>query len=120
MAELKLDLLVIPTYSKYTLGVADASTYPTDPPSVSSATIEVTVPGFGTILKPFSVQDFNVFTMSNLGLVPVGSQQPLPDGIYRLKYSVAPAYENYVEKSIMRIEQLQEKFDEAFMKLDIH
>jgi hypothetical protein len=119
MAELKLDLLVIPTYSKYTLGVADASTYPTDPPSVSSATIEVTVPGFGTILKPFSVQDFNVFTMSNLGLVPVGSQQPLPDGIYRLKYSVAPAYENYVEKSIMRIEQLQEKFDEAFMKLDM-
>ena len=81
MAELKLDLLVIPTYSKYTLGVADASTYPTDPPSVSSATIEVTVPGFGTILKPFSVQDFNVFTMSNLGLVPVGSQQPLPSSL---------------------------------------
>lgn len=119
MADLKLDLLVIPTYSKYTLGVADASTYPTNPPAVSSATIEVTVPGFGTIFKPFSVQDFNVFTTSNLGISDVGDQQPLPDGVYRLKYSVAPAYENYVEKSIMRTEQLQEKFDEAFMKLDM-
>lgn len=119
MEDLKLDILVIPTYSKYTLGVADASTYPTNPPAVSSATIEVTVPGFGTIFKPFSVQDFNVFTTSNLGISPIGQQQPLPDGVYHLKYSVAPAYENYVEKSIMRVEKLQEKFDEAFMKLDL-
>jgi hypothetical protein len=32
---------------------------------------------------------------------------------------VAPAYENFVEKTIIRVEQLQEKFDEAFMKLDM-
>lgn len=119
MSELKLDLLVIPTYNKYTLGVADASTYPTDPPSVSSATIEVTVPGFGTILKPFSVQDFNIFTMSNLGICDINEQQPLPDGIYHLKYSVAPAYEYNVEKSIIRVDQIQEKFDDAFMRLDM-
>lgn len=119
MADLKLDILVIPTYSSTTLGVADASTYPTDPPSVSSATIEISVPGFGTVFKPFSVQDFNVFTTSNLGITEVGVVQPLPDGVYRLKYTVAPAYENYVERSIMRVEQLLEKFDNAFMKLDL-
>lgn len=119
MPDLKLDILVIPTYNVKTLGVADASVYPTNPPVVSGATIEITVPGFGTVIKPFSVNDFNVFTTSNLGISPAGIDQPLPDGVYRLKYSVAPAYINFVEKSIMRIEQLQEKFDEAFMKLDM-
>ena len=119
MADLKLDILVIPTYNVTTLGVADASVYPTNPPVVSGATIEITVPGFGTFFKPFSVNDFNIFTTSNLGISPVGVDQPLPDGVYRLRYSVAPAYINFVEKSIMRVEQLQEKFDGAFMKLDM-
>lgn len=119
MADLKLDILVIPTYNTTTLGVADASVYPTTPPVVSGATIEITVPGFGTFINPFSVNDFNIFTTSNLGITPPGIDQPLPDGVYRLKYSVAPAYKNFVEKSIMRVEQLQEKFDGAFMKLDM-
>ena len=110
MRDLKLDILVIPTYNVQTLGVADASVYPTDPPVVSGATIEIDVPGFGTVIKPFSVNDFNIFTTSNLGISPVGVYQPLPDGVYRLKYSVAPAYLNFVEKSFMRVERLQEKF----------
>jgi hypothetical protein len=119
MADLKLDILVIPTYNVQTLGVADASVYPTNPPVVSGATIEINIPGFGVVLRPFSVNDFNIFTTSNLGLSPVGVDQPLPDGVYRLRYSVAPAYQNFVEKSIMRVEKLQEKFDNAFMKLDM-
>jgi hypothetical protein len=45
--------------------------------------------------------------------------QPLPDGVYHLKYSIAPAYENYVEKSFMRVDKLQQRFDEAFMRLDM-
>jgi hypothetical protein len=119
MADLKLDILVIPTYNVTTLGVADASIYPTNPPVVSGASIEITVPALGTFIRPFSVNDFNIFTTSNLGITPVGVDQPLPDGVYRLKYSVAPAYQNFVEKSIMRVEQIQEKFDGAFMKLDM-
>ena len=119
MPDLKLDILVIPTYNVQTLGVADASVYPTDPPVVSGATIEIDVPGFGTVVKPFSVNDFNIFTTSNLGISPVGVYEPLPDGVYRLKYSVAPAYLNFVEKSIVRVDRLQEKFDNAFMKLDM-
>ena len=119
MADLKLDILVIPTYNVNTLGIADASVYPTSPPVVASPTIEIEVPGFGTFIKPFSVNDFNVFNTSNLGISPVGVYQPLPDGVYRFKYSVAPAYKNFVEKSIVRVDQLQEKFDNAFMKLDM-
>ena len=64
MADLKLDILVIPTYNTLTLGIADASVYPTNPPVVSGATIEINVPGFGIVFRPFSVNDFNVFNSS--------------------------------------------------------
>lgn len=119
MPTLKLDILVIPTYNTLTMAVADASTYPTDPPSVSSPTLEINVPNFGIVFVPFTVNELNVLSSSNLGITPVGTNDPLPDGIYYLKYTVAPANVNFVEKTFMRVERLQEKFDEAFMKLDM-
>ena len=118
MADLKLEILVVPTYNTLTLGIADASTYPVSP-AVTSPTIEITVPGFGVVSLPFNINDFNIFTSANLGLTPVGGLLPLPDGVYYLKYSVTPAYVNYVERTIIRVEKLQEKFDNAFMKLDM-
>jgi hypothetical protein len=119
MADLKLEILVVPTYNTLTLGIADASTYPVSP-AVQSPTIEITVPGFGVVSLPFNINDFNIFNSTSLGLTAVGEPLlPLPDGIYYLKYSVTPAYINYVERTIIRVEQLQEKFDNAFMKLDM-
>ena len=120
MPTLKLDILVINTYNTFTLGIADISTYPNDPPVVSSPSIEITMPGFLPVTVPFTVNDFNVFNSTTLELTPVGAPTvPLPDGVYYLTYSVAPAYENFVNKTIMRVEQIQEKFDNAFMKLDM-
>lgn len=119
MADLKLDFLVIPTYNVQLLGIADTSTYPLTPP-VSAPTIEIDVPGFGLVILPFNINDFNIYTTASLGITSVGDPLlPLPDGVYYIKYSVAPAYENFVQKTIMRVEQLQEKFDNAFMKLDM-
>jgi len=120
MAALKLDILVIPTYNVFTLGIADASTYPTDPPVVSSPTLTVTIPAIGETSLPFTVNDFNILTSSNLGITPLGDPLlPLPDGIWKFKYTVAPAFENFVEKTFMRTEMIQEKFDTAFMRLDM-
>jgi len=120
MPTLKLDILVINTFNAMTLGIADISTYPTDPPVVTAPTIEITMPGFLPVALAFVPEDFNVFNSTTLGLTPVGTPMvPLPDGVYFLKYSVAPAYENYVDKTIMRVDQIQEKFDNAFMKLDM-
>lgn len=119
MADLKLDILVIPTYNIQTLGIADASTYPDSPP-VTSPTITIDVPGFGEVSLPFNINDFNIYTSASLGLTSVGDPLlPLPDGIYYIKYSVTPAYVNYVDKTIIRVDQLQEKFDSSFMKLDM-
>jgi hypothetical protein len=119
MADLKLDITVIPTYNVLTLGVIDTSTYPDDPPIVTTPTIEITVPSFGIAVLPFVVNSYNLFNSVDLGITEVGNEQPLPDGIYRLKYSVAPAYLNFVERTIMRTDKIQEKFDRAFLKLDL-
>lgn len=117
---LNLDILVIPTYNTKSLGIADASTYVDDPAIVSSPTIEITIPGFAKIVLPFNVNDFTAYTSSTLGITDIGDPiLPLPDGVYNLKYSIAPAYENYVERSIIRVDRLQEKFDKAFMRLDM-
>jgi hypothetical protein len=117
MADLKLDILVISTYNVLTLAIADASTYPNDPPVVTSPTIEIDVPGFGITALPFVVNNLNIFTSSSLGITEAGNDQALPDGIYRLKYSIAPAATNYVERTILRVDRLQEKFDNAFLQL---
>jgi hypothetical protein len=115
-----LDFLVINTYNTKTLGIADISVYDTDPPNVSAPTMQITVPGFTTPVSiPFNVQDFNVYNSVILGLSSYPNFTPLPDGVYFMKYSVAPANANFVEKNIMRTEAIQEKFDNAFMKLDM-
>jgi|SRR6185436_9048172 len=120
MADLKLDILVIPTYNKLTLGIADISTYPAMPP-ISSPSLTIEIPnGFGNITLPFIPNDFNVLNSLSLGLSASGEDlTPLPDGVYTITYSIAPAFENFVTKTIIRVEQLQEKFDNAFMKLDM-
>jgi hypothetical protein len=119
MANLQLDIVVVPTYSVLTLGVTDASVYPTNPPVVSAPSIEIDIPGFGTKILPFVPNETNVFTSSSLGITETGCNQPLPDGVYRLKYSVVPAYQYYVERTIFRVDRLQEKFDNAFLQLNM-
>ena len=119
MADLKLDIAVIPTYNVLTLGVMDTSVYPDDPPIVNNPTIEITVPNFGVATLPFVVSSYNSFNSTDLTITTAGNETPLPDGIYRLKYSITPAYLNFVEVTIMRTEKIQEKFDKAFLRLDL-
>lgn len=120
MAELNLDFLIIPTYNKYTLGIADNSTYPDSPPSVISPTLEITVPGGNNPVSiPFTVNDFNVLNSTSLGITEQGREESIPDGIYIIRYTVSPAYEIFIEKSIFRVNKLLESFDEAFMKVDL-
>jgi hypothetical protein len=114
---MSLDILVVPTYNMLTLGVVDASTYTTPP---TTPTIEITIPGFGVTAVSFAPGEVNLFNSMNIGLTAVGEDLlPIPDGLYTLKYYPSIPVTSYVEKTIMRVDQLQEKFDNAFMKLDI-
>ena len=120
MANLNLDILVLNTYSKLTLGIADISTYPASPP-IANPTITIDIPnGFGNVSLPFTPNSFNVFNSILLGLSdPTLPLTPIPDGVYTLTYAVDPASINFVTKTIMRKEILQEKYHNAFMKLDM-
>ncbi len=119
-----LNFLVINTYSTLTLGVADTSTYDSGP---TGATMLVTLPtgtttisGATSVSIPFTANDYNVFNSATLQLTPVGATQTaLPDGVYGLRYSIATPSAAPASKSIMRTDKIQEKFDSAFMKLDM-
>ena len=112
-----LDILVINTYNVQTLGIADNSVYDI---AITAPTIDITVPGNPVVSLPFTPNNLNIFNSTTLALTPVGEPlQPLPDGVYFLKYSIAPSATYNVEKSIMRTAAIQEKFDSAFMKLDM-
>lgn len=119
MATIKLDFLIIETHSPYTLAVADFSTYPANYVPVSP-TLQVTATGFPLVTLTFTPNTINVYTSENLGITCAGQDiVPLPDGLYVIKYTINPAFEHYVEKTIMLTSQIQEKFDGAFMQLDM-
>jgi len=107
-----LDILVVPTYSTFTMAVVDASVYSVAPVNPN---IDITVPGFNPITIVFSPNELNLFNCINLGLAGIDTV-PIPDGVYTLKYYTST---ETVTKTIMRVDQLQEKFDTAFMKLDM-
>ena len=115
----KLDILVMPTYSPYTLAIGDYSSYPVGF-TPASPTLEVSAAGFPTQSVSFVPNNLNIYNSTNLGITCVdGPNELLPDGIYTLKYSISPAYVNFVEKTILRVDNIMERYDTAFMKLDM-
>ena len=116
-----LNFLVINTFSTLTLAVADASTYsppPTGPTMlVTLPTGVTTLSGGTTVSIPFTINTTNTYNSATLQLSAPGTTIALPDGIYGLTYSIAGGLST--SKSIMRTNKIQEKFDSAFMKLDM-
>ncbi len=100
------------------MAVVDGSTYDPDPPT--SPILEVTPPGFNAVSIPFVINSVNVLNSTSLGITS-GTDPliPIPDGVYYLKYSVDPAASSNIERTIIRVDNLQERFDEAFLKLEM-
>lgn len=116
---MKLNFQIIPTYCIRTFDIFDTSVYDVDPPVLDTPLLEVTIPnGFDKANIVFVPNEHNILDSTVLGITEDG-QDPLPDGVYTFKYSSIPIHLNFVEKSILRIDNLQEKFDEAFMRLDM-
>jgi hypothetical protein len=118
MAVLNLKIVVLSTHDVSSINVADASTYPDEPPIVTMPTLLITAPGFLPMSTVFNVQGDNILTSDMFGITEPGDIQPLPDGLYEFTYSIAPSIDNFTTIHIMRVDRLQEKFDKAFMSLD--
>lgn len=114
-----LDLLILESHSTYVLVVADISQYPTSF-NISTPTIEITPPGYITESITFVAKSIQIYNSEMLGIICDGSCEttPLPDGIYKIRYSVYPSYKYNVTKSFLKVDQLLEKFDKAWLKTD--
>ena len=140
---LDLDIFIIPAYNVKNLIVADSSVYDAfqpGPPNIFDRYLTITPPGFNavtfsiqtparvpSIANPpiFNAESFQKYT--SVELLETSTAQALPDGIYSFEYAVeygAPGDINNltrdcIQRSFMRVDQIQEKFDNAFMQLDM-
>jgi hypothetical protein len=113
-----LDLLFLDSHSAKHLVIGDISTYGSF--TVSTPTIEITIPNAGTKVLEFVKGSIQIYNSNTLGIT-CGDEcdaVDLPDGIWKVKYSVAPVYKYYVEKTFIRVEKLMAKFDSVYVKLD--
>lgn len=115
----KLDISIINTYNPNVLSIADISYYPVGY-IINNPYIEITPPGFGKVTVLFSPKSLNVFNSLQLQVSGDTCLTTLPDGIYKIRYSIQPNYNMFVEKSYLRIDKLMEDFDTAFLKIDIN
>ena len=111
------------------LRVVDASIYAQDL-DVKCATLQITSPGFTlpaeidvTTYASSKVASFNlVLNACTLGIIN-GNCSPecpaLPDGVYKIKYSVSPNDQIYVEYYHLRLTQTYNIYNQQLCKLEL-
>lgn len=115
-----LDLMVLDAHSSKLLVIGDASIYPANF-TPSAPTLEVKVPGYSPKQIPFVPSNVQVYNSYTLGLTCDDDDCPieLPDGLYRLVYTIAPAQTYRKEMYYLKVDRLYEKWDQAYLKIDI-
>lgn len=112
----KLSITILPSFDDRLLTVADISEYPTDF-SIVNPTYEITPPSFPKINQTALAKGVNVLDSKSLNLST--ERISLPDGIWKIKYSINPASQYYITKTFFRTEQIYADFDRCFLKLDM-
>jgi len=116
-----LDITLVPTYSLKTMSIADISIYPSGL-NINNATLEITSPGLRKVAISFIPKSVNTINSNTIQLTCVDSYSELaslPDGIYTLKYSIAPNQTYFIEKNFIRVDQLECKYANALLYLDL-
>jgi len=109
-----LKILNIETNDPKTFGILDTSEYDSTPSVLS---IEITPPGFTRVTLPYEQSSLTIFNAPTLQIDC--TEADLPDGIYKVKLSFNPAYENYIEEYFYRTMKLESIVDEAFLKSNL-
>lgn len=117
MATPVLDIIFPDTRDNKYLAIADVSDY--REVNVNNPTIEITVPGYSVKTLDFTPASIQTYNSNTLGITCDGCDYTgLPDGIWTVKYSIAPSYKYYIEKTFIRVYNIYEKLDKAYMKMD--
>lgn len=117
MDGLELDILRIELYDNTLLGIIDNSTYPKNF-QPSSPTLEVIPPGYNKQTIIFTPKSVNILNAPTLQIDCTDSTI-LPDGLYQIRYSVAPSNVNFTDYNFYKTDILESKFDEAILKTEI-
>jgi hypothetical protein len=118
----RLNFDITDTHDFKTLGIVDTSWYNPDI-IVETPTIEILPPGYTYAVSPFyMIKALNVYNSNGVGITKASCEEELvdlPDGLWKVKYSICPNDKLFIEKFFLRIDKLQCKYDQAFLSLDL-
>lgn len=123
MAQHTLSIEAPDTLNKCVLRIVDLSVYADNMP-VTCPKLEITVPGFNFPVLIEGVQSGFMYNLTacDLELQTAGcgtTYSNLPDGIYVIKYSVAPNDYVYAEYNHLRITNALNKLSDKLCELDL-
>jgi hypothetical protein len=118
----KLNFNIVDTHDFKTLGVVDTSWYNPDI-TVETPTIEILPPGYTVAASPFfMIKALNVYNSNGLGITRASCEEDLvdlPDGLWKIRYSICPNDQLYIERFFLKTDKIQCAFTQAFLKLDM-
>jgi hypothetical protein len=121
MASATIDFIQLPVYNTNTIVFGDTSHYDSGF-SVLTPTRQITPPGFAMKSIAYTPLTVEVYDSASLGITCSESgcaKSSLPDGIWTIKQMVAPTNIYVLEKTFLKVDKFYEKFDAAYLKLDI-
>ena len=103
------------------LAILDTSTYSSE--VTDGNLMQIQLPDKQTIVElPYTKEGVTILNSNNLGYTNVNDPkwyETLPDGVYTIKISVCPRDKFWAEKDIYRTCNLECKWYNAFLKLDV-
>lgn len=119
----KLNFNIIDTHDFKTLGILDTSWYNPDI-TIETPTIQIQAPGYSYASSPFFMtKALNVYNSNGLGITKATCQEELvdlPDGLWKVKYSICPNDKLFIEKFFLKTDKIQCRYTQAFLSLDLN
>jgi len=116
-----LGLDIIETANTNTMRVSDASVYADF--AVTCGKLQIQPPGFNSVAEFDVSQNFSlVLNACSIGVQLSGCGEvasDIPDGIYKIKYSVSPNDKVYVEYAFLRTTSAMAKYYQALCDLEV-
>lgn len=118
----RLSFDIIDTHDFKTIGILDTTWYNPDI-VVETPTIEIIPPGYTVAASPFfMIKGLNVYNSNGVGITRASCEEELvdlPDGIWRLKYSICPNDKLFIERFFLKTDQILCRYTQAFLTLDL-
>ena len=116
-----LDFTIVDTHNALTIAIADISFYPENF-TIVNATYEIFPPSFPKATVSYNTGEVLFLNSNTLNITCVSDPAllaSLPDGIWKIKQSIAPSIDFNIEHSFLRTTQIEQKFGRAFLKTDL-